>query len=286
MRITNNIMAMNTHRQYGINNAAVAKSTEKLSSGYRVNRAGDDAAGLAISEKMRAQIRGLTMASKNSQDAVSLVQTAEGALQETHSILQRMRELAVQSASDTNEETIDRAALNAEYQQLIAEIDDTAAKTKFNTMGIIDGTFSSDAGGFTGVGAAVSLDATNVTGVADGTQYTVEFTSTNSTAQTVNTAGGAIDGFDFGSGSITDHLASGTSYGGLTGASIGNLVGFDAMTETTSNGKGFTNVVVTATSISFDFEGESFTSDTAFDLTTATAVPSTISFKNGDSSKT
>ena len=141
MRINNNIMAMNTHRQYTINVNSVSKSTEKLSSGYRVNRAGDDAAGLAISEKMRAQIRGLTMASKNSSDAISLVQTAEGALQETHNILQRMRELATQSSSDTNETSIDRAALNAEFQQLISEIDDTAKKTRFNDMGVIDGTY-------------------------------------------------------------------------------------------------------------------------------------------------
>ena len=143
MRINNNITALNAHRQYGINNSNISKSVEKLSSGYRINRAGDDAAGLAISEKMRAQIRGLTMASKNSQDAISLVQTAEGALQESHNILQRMRELAVQSASDTNETSVDRDALNKEYQELIKELDDTAAKTKFNDMGLIDGSFAS-----------------------------------------------------------------------------------------------------------------------------------------------
>jgi flagellin len=141
MRINNNIMALNTYRQYTINNQNVATSTEKLSSGYRINRAGDDAAGLAISEKMRAQIRGLNMASKNSQDAISLVQTAEGALQETHAILQRMRELATQSASDTNE-TVDRAALDAEFQALIDEIDDIADKTSFNNKPLLDGTFT------------------------------------------------------------------------------------------------------------------------------------------------
>ena len=97
-------MAMNANRQLGINNTGVSKSLEKLSSGFRINRAGDDAAGLAISEKMRGQIRGLTMASKNAQDGISLIQTAEGALTETHAILQRMRELAVQSANDTNVE--------------------------------------------------------------------------------------------------------------------------------------------------------------------------------------
>ena len=141
MRINNNIMALNSHRQYCINNSSIGKNIEKLSSGYRINRAGDDAAGLAISEKMRAQIRGLNMASKNSQDAISLVQTAEGALQTTHDVLQRMRELAVQAASDTNQVEVDRDALNAEFQQLINEINDTAAKTKFNNMGLIDGTY-------------------------------------------------------------------------------------------------------------------------------------------------
>ena len=160
MRIQNNIMAMNTHRQYGINNTNIAKSLEKLSSGYRVNRAGDDAAGLAISEKMRAQIRGLTMASKNSQDAISLVQTAEGALQSTHDILQRMRELAVQSSSDTNEQIIDRGALQQEFKALLEEIDEIASKTRFNDQNLIDGTFqkvnmmingTSSAGGWTGI---------------------------------------------------------------------------------------------------------------------------------------
>jgi flagellin len=143
MRINNNIMALNTHRQYSINNTNISKSTEKLSSGYRINRAGDDAAGLAISEKMRAQIRGLNMAAKNSNDAISLVQTAEGALTETHAILQRMRELAVQAASDTNDDNVDRAALDAEFQQLKYEIDDIADKTTFNGKNLLDGSFGS-----------------------------------------------------------------------------------------------------------------------------------------------
>ena len=142
MRINNNITAINAHRNYGVNSTSIGKNVEKLSSGYRINRAGDDAAGLAISEKMRAQIRGLQMASKNSQDAISLVQTAEGALQSAHNILQRMRELAVQSASDTNETTIDRNALQQEFAQMIKEINDTAGKTKFNDQSLIDGTFA------------------------------------------------------------------------------------------------------------------------------------------------
>jgi flagellin len=136
MIINHNLNAMNAHRQFGINNANMAKSTEKLSSGLRINRAGDDAAGLAISEKMRGQIRGLDQASRNAQDGISLIQTAEGALNETHSILQRMRELAVQSASDTNVAD-DRTALNDEFQELINEIDRIGNNTQFNTQDIL-----------------------------------------------------------------------------------------------------------------------------------------------------
>jgi flagellin len=144
MRINNNIMAINSHRQYGINNSALGKNVERLSSGFRVNRAGDDAAGLAISEKMRAQIRGLNMASKNSQDAISLVQTAEGGMQTLHDILQRMRELAIQSASDTNLERVDREALQLEVEQLIEEIDQIADTTEFNNMKLLDGSFAGE----------------------------------------------------------------------------------------------------------------------------------------------
>ncbi|MBF4501290.1 flagellin [Savagea sp. SN6] len=142
MRINHNIAAINTHRQMQFNNTNVGKNLEKLSSGYRINRAGDDAAGLAISEKMRAQIKGLNMAEKNAQDGVSLIQTAEGALHETHSILQRMRELAVQSASDTNMDKVDRQAMQEELEALTAEINDIAGRTEFNTQKLIDGSFS------------------------------------------------------------------------------------------------------------------------------------------------
>lgn len=138
MRINNNLMAMNTHRQLGINNAAGAKSIEKLSSGYRINRAGDDAAGLAISEKMRGQIRGLDQASRNSQDTISLIQTAEGALNESHAILQRMRELSVQSANDTNTDS-DRKALQGEVKQLVSELDRIGNTTEFNTKKLLEG---------------------------------------------------------------------------------------------------------------------------------------------------
>ncbi|MEL7603416.1 MAG: flagellin [Bacillota bacterium] len=170
MRINNNLMALNTHRQYAINNSNTANSVEKLSSGLRINRAGDDAAGLAISEKMRAQIRGLNMASKNSQDAISLVQTAEGALAETASILQRMRELSVQSSSDTNDDATDRAALDAEYQQMVKEIDDIAVHTAFNGKKLLNGTVGSAATVTpTGLaaGITVSADSTADTGTVN-----------------------------------------------------------------------------------------------------------------------
>lgn len=142
MRIQHNISALNTHRNLGFNNAQSSKNLEKLSSGYKINRAGDDAAGLAISEKMRGQIRGLDMATKNSQDSISLIQTAEGALNETHSILQRMRELATQSANDTNV-TDDREALQKEIDQLKEEITRISTDTEFNTQKLLNGDFDS-----------------------------------------------------------------------------------------------------------------------------------------------
>lgn len=138
MIINHNLNAMNAQRNFGINNTNQAKSMEKLSSGLRINRAGDDAAGLAISEKMRGQIRGLDQASRNAQDGISLIQTAEGALNETHSILQRMRELAVQAANDTNV-TTDRDAIQAEMNQLTAEINRIGNTTEFNTQKILNG---------------------------------------------------------------------------------------------------------------------------------------------------
>lgn len=141
MVVQHNLQAANTNRQLGITTSAQAKSTEKLSSGYKINRAADDAAGLSISEKMRSQIRGLNKASSNAQDGVSLVQTAEGALNETHSILQRMNELATQAANGTNT-TVDRSAIKAELNQLTSEINRIQSTTQFNTMNLLDGTFS------------------------------------------------------------------------------------------------------------------------------------------------
>jgi len=169
MIINHNITALNTHRQLSTNSAATSKNIEKLSSGLRINRAGDDAAGLAISEKMRGQIRGLDMASKNAQDGISLIQTAEGALSETHSILQRVRELSVQSANGTNTEE-DRKALQSEVSQLKSEIDRIGDTTEFNTKKLLNGALKTS-------GASVGLDSTKGTVVGKQSAATVTATA-------------------------------------------------------------------------------------------------------------
>ena len=150
MIVQHNMTAMNTNRQLGISTNALAKNTEKLSSGYRINRAADDAAGLAISEKMRSQIRGLNQASTNAQDGISMIQTAEGALQESHSILQRMRELTIQAANGTETDE-DRGNIQDEISQLQSELDRISDTTEFNTMKLLDGSL---AGGGTSVTSA------------------------------------------------------------------------------------------------------------------------------------
>ena len=142
MVVQHNLTAANTNRQLGITTNGLQKSTEKLSSGYKINRAADDAAGLSISEKMRNQIRGLNKPTDNAQDGISLVQTAEGALNEVHSMLQRMSELAVQASNDTNQ-TVDRTALQSEVAQLQTEINRVADTTQFNKQNILNGDFTS-----------------------------------------------------------------------------------------------------------------------------------------------
>ena len=142
MVVQHNLTAMNSNRMLGITTNTQAKSTEKLSSGYKINRAADDAAGLAISEKMRRQIRGLTQASSNAQDGVSCVQTAEGALNEVHDMLQRMNELAVKAANGTLQSE-DQGYIQSEVDQLASEITRTATDTKFNKMGLLDGSKAS-----------------------------------------------------------------------------------------------------------------------------------------------
>lgn len=182
MRINHNIASMNTHRQLTGNTNATSKSLEKLSSGLRINRAGDDAAGLAISEKMRGQIRGLDQAGRNASDTISLIQTAEGALNESHSILQRMRELAVQSANDTNTDS-DRKELQAEVTQLVSELDRIGNTTEFNTKKLLDGSAK-------GVAEAIkgSAGVNNNSGV---TIAAANIEAFNTSAETLSTANGA-----------------------------------------------------------------------------------------------
>ena len=191
---------MNTHRQLGAAGNAGSRSMEKLSSGYRINRAGDDAAGLSISEKMRGQIRGLNQASSNAQDGISLIQTAEGALNETHAILQRMRELAVQSSTDTNT-GVDRAEIQKEIDQLSQEITRIADQTEFNTQKLLDGNFASKKfhiGANEGQDVDLSISAMNASSLGvKGKAYTatdvtgvtgLQVTGTSDTAVTIEFA--------------------------------------------------------------------------------------------------
>jgi flagellin len=182
MRINHNIAALNTYRQLNSASTAQGKSMEKLSSGLRINKAGDDAAGLAISEKMRGQIRGLDMASKNAQDGVSLIQTAEGALNETHSILQRMRELAVQSSNDTNTAD-DRAEIQKEIDQLTEEVDRIANTTEFNTKKLLTGEVG------TSVDTAGVVKNVNQTASTKAGTYDITVTSVAEAAKTADLLG-------------------------------------------------------------------------------------------------
>ncbi|EGL83780.1 flagellin domain protein [Caldalkalibacillus thermarum TA2.A1] len=191
MIINNNIPALNTHRMLTANNLAAQKAMEKLSSGLRINRAGDDAAGLAISEKMRGQIRGLNQAVRNAQDGISLIQTAEGALNEVHSILQRMRELAVQAANDTNTDK-DRAELQKEVDQLAAEINRIAETTEFNTQKLLDGSFN----GTFHIGANINQNITLAIDAMDATSLGVEGQNGVINISTQTDANNAIDTID------------------------------------------------------------------------------------------
>ena len=168
MVVQHNLSAANTNRQLGMTTNSLSKSTEKLSSGYRINRAADDAAGLSISEKMRSQIRGLDKASSNAEDGISLIQTAEGALNEVHDMLQRMNELATQAANDTNT-TADRNAIQSEIDQLVSEVDRVSSSTQFNTMNLLDGTFTSknlQVGSLSGQAISININAMSASGLA------------------------------------------------------------------------------------------------------------------------
>ncbi len=193
MVVQHNLTAMNANRQLGITTGQQAKSSEKLSSGYKINRAGDDAAGLTISEKMRSQIRGLNKASDNAQDGISLIQTAEGALNEAHSILQRMNELATQAANDTNT-TSDRTAIQSEIDALTSEIDRIASTTQFNTQNLLSGGFKAknlQVGALSGQKITITIAAMNAKGlgITAGTNNKVaSFTDAGTAMQTFQNA--------------------------------------------------------------------------------------------------
>ncbi|MED4301222.1 flagellin [Geobacillus stearothermophilus] len=216
MRINHNIAALNTYRQLTMGTNAASKSMEKLSSGLRINRAGDDAAGLAISEKMRGQIRGLEQASRNAQDAISMIQTAEGALNETHSILQRMRELAVQAANDTAT-TEDRQKIQDEMNQLRQEIDRIANTTEFNKKKLLNGDIAKTVTDSGTDAASFDDNGYRTTGSTASGVYTVTFTSAATQARIAGAADGGTNGV-----LDTTTVANGSST--VNGAAVGTLV--------------------------------------------------------------
>ena len=211
MRINHNIAALNTYNKLAANQANTSKSLEKLSSGLKINRAGDDAAGLAISEKMRGQIRGLDQAGRNAQDGISLIQTAEGALNETHSILQRVRELAVQASNDTLQPE-DRAAIGTEVKQLTTELTRIADNTKFNGKALLDGSFGIQADNSAAGSGVQVASLTNVSGITN-----IDVSGAKaSTTYTLTTTG-------LGKYTITDAAGTGTQNLTLTDGSAGVL---------------------------------------------------------------
>jgi len=184
MVVQHNLTAMNSNRMLGLTTNSLAKSTEKLSSGYKINRAADDAAGLAISEKMRRQVRGLTQASANAQDGISAVQTAEGALNEVHDMLQRMNELATQAANGTNT-TVDRGYIDQEVQALKSEITRVASTTTFNEQNLLDGTF-------TGKNLQVGAEAGQIIGISISAMSSTGIGVSSVSVTTVSNASAAI----------------------------------------------------------------------------------------------
>ena len=196
MVVQHNMTAANANRMLGITTSAQAKSSEKLSSGYKINRAADDAAGLTISEKMRSQIRGLNKASDNAEDGISLIQVAEGALGETHSILQRMNELATQAANDTNT-TADRTAIQKEVDQLASEISRIRSTTQFNTMNLLDGKFAAknlQVGSLCGQKIQISIDNMSASALGVDTLAVTSFTSAGAAMKDIQSAISLVSG--------------------------------------------------------------------------------------------
>ncbi len=266
MRIQHNIAAMNAYRNYNINTSAVSKNLEKLSSGYKINRAGDDAAGLAISEKMRAQITGLNAASKNAKDGVSLVKTAEGALQEVHDMLNRMVNLATQSANGTYDNATDRAQLQKELNQLRTEIDRIADSSNFNGIQLLDGSMSTDGvvNTYNNVDVEAVLDAKDAQAAAKG-----KFEIDLSQAKWVASKDGAKVDFDFGGVAIRADLAK--QGDAVTGATIAQLF----VDEINKNGGGGADAGMIA------IDGKNFTVSQENGVITFSGVDTSV-FKSGN----
>lgn len=244
MIINHNLAAMNTYNQMGANQLNASKNMEKLSSGLRINRAGDDAAGLSISEKMRGQIRGLEQASRNAQDGISLIQTAEGGLNETHSILQRMNELATQAASETLS-TNDRGAIQEELDALITEVDRISDTTKFNGEKLLDGGFGAqlDAAGSGLAVGSNGVTSIEVSGAAANTTFTVSDGSANLTngvtltddkgnSQTVALADSSAGTLNFEKLGVKITVDNAFTVGGLAGATAGGGNAGEIVTNT------------------------------------------------------
>ncbi|MCI9646277.1 MAG: flagellin [Lachnospiraceae bacterium] len=247
MIVQHNLTAMNSNRMLGVNTNSQAKSSEKLSSGYKINRAADDAAGLKISEKMRSQVRGLQRASTNAQDGVSLIQTAEGALNEAHSILQRMNELAVQGANDTNQD-IDREAINEELAQLTEELDRISETTQFNKQELLDGTFQNKklhVGANTNQYIEIGITSMNAQaiGVKDSQITASGLTKVSKTAGTtsVTTYSTKVSKTVI---SIVNSAAGGTSFYASTifGAGVGGALGIGATGKLSFTASGLTSI--------------------------------------------
>lgn len=275
MRIQHNIAALNSYRQLSGNNSAVSKNLEKLSSGYKINRAGDDAAGLAISEKMRAQITGLETAQKNANDGISLVQTAEGALTEVHSMLNRMVELADQSANGTYDDTVDRANLQKEVNSLLDEINRISESTNFNGINLLDGSLggpkvstvagTADVAGTVTPGTAATVTISTITAVRNGDKVG-DFTFTGADLTEIDGKDVTVDGVTYtaasGAQSITltakstatvvepntTNIEGAITINGFTAA--GNVAKTDGTADTTVGA-----ATGTATVSTFDFNG-------------------------------
>jgi len=269
MRINHNITALNTYNKLTANNAATSNSLEKLSSGLKINKAGDNAAGLAISEKMRGQIRGLDQSSANASDGISLVNTAEGALNETHSILQRMRELAVQSSNDTNTNA-DRAEIQKEVDQLTSEIDRIASTTQFNTKNLLDGSMGkktvadANINGNTALnkitqGTTVLVDSGSdkngsSLGIVSGDKIEISYTingTTKSSGISVDSGTTIADVLDNISGGVTVSASSGGSGISVTAGGSGYTEAIHGLTITVTDKDGVVKTAATQALSSF-----------------------------------